>query len=284
MLLLAFRSLFFIAVIFGYSTGIWRLINDYFRREFKTYLDEEVKKNKYLLVDPAKGATKENVPLSAPVDAGQKKIEPGSAAPVTANRLLDEIILGFGRLFTTRNEKERDAGQGVHHTGQLSAPPPSSSSSTTSSSLSSANKRPEAVPRSKAGRVQPSSEDHHCIPDPGGGGQQHQQQQTASVASLVAGKSETKFDNAVIADGGDPVPKAAAAAQLHVGQQVQQAEQEGEEDEEQRWIGYWKTRGPGKAVQGDDGGGGGYCTGGNPTTTSGNNQQQPSVDNGCEHG
>lgn len=54
MLLLAFRSFFFIAVILGYSTGIWRLINDYFRREFQTYLVEESQTNKYLLRDPPK--------------------------------------------------------------------------------------------------------------------------------------------------------------------------------------------------------------------------------------
>uniref|UniRef100_A0A182TAG3 Uncharacterized protein n=1 Tax=Anopheles maculatus TaxID=74869 RepID=A0A182TAG3_9DIPT len=54
MLLLAFRSFFFIAVILGYSTGIWRLINDYFRREFQTYLEEESQTNKYLLRDPPK--------------------------------------------------------------------------------------------------------------------------------------------------------------------------------------------------------------------------------------
>ncbi|XP_049289933.1 uncharacterized protein LOC125767422 [Anopheles funestus] len=54
MLLLAFRSFFFIAVILGYSTGIWRLINDYFRREFQSYLEEESQTNKYLLRDPPK--------------------------------------------------------------------------------------------------------------------------------------------------------------------------------------------------------------------------------------
>ncbi|XP_053678957.1 uncharacterized protein LOC128729311 [Anopheles nili] len=52
MLLLAFRSFFFIAVILGYSTGLWRLINDYFRREFQSYLEEQAQTNKYLLEDP----------------------------------------------------------------------------------------------------------------------------------------------------------------------------------------------------------------------------------------
>uniref|UniRef100_A0A182NAE8 Uncharacterized protein n=1 Tax=Anopheles dirus TaxID=7168 RepID=A0A182NAE8_9DIPT len=52
MLLLAFRSFFFVAVILGYSTGIWRLINDYFRREFQSYLAEQAQANMYLLRDP----------------------------------------------------------------------------------------------------------------------------------------------------------------------------------------------------------------------------------------
>ncbi|XP_052900081.1 uncharacterized protein LOC128306574 [Anopheles moucheti] len=60
MLLLAFRSFFFIAVILGYSTGIWRLINDYFRREFQSYLVEESQANKYLLRDPPKSAPDRN--------------------------------------------------------------------------------------------------------------------------------------------------------------------------------------------------------------------------------
>uniref|UniRef100_A0A182W492 Uncharacterized protein n=1 Tax=Anopheles minimus TaxID=112268 RepID=A0A182W492_9DIPT len=60
MLLLAFRSFFFIAVILGYSTGIWRLINDYFRREFQSYLEEESQTNKYLLRDPPKAVPDRN--------------------------------------------------------------------------------------------------------------------------------------------------------------------------------------------------------------------------------
>lgn len=98
MLLLAFRSFFFVAVIIGYSAGVWRLINDYFRREFKTFIDEEAKKNKYLLEDPVKG----EVP---PAIVGEHNLEQTSK-PVTANQMLDELILNFGRLFTTRNEQE----------------------------------------------------------------------------------------------------------------------------------------------------------------------------------
>lgn len=106
MILLALKSLFFVTAILGYSTGVWRLIGNYFHQEFKSYLDEEVKKNKYLLVDPVV----ENPPAAA---AGSSTVEivkeneiRQAGRSVTANRLLDEMIVNFGRLFTTRNEAE----------------------------------------------------------------------------------------------------------------------------------------------------------------------------------
>ena len=98
MLLIAFRSLFFVGVVIGYSAGVWRLINDYFRREMKTFIDEEAKKNKYLLEDPVRG----DLP---PVMAGEHNPDK-PLTPVTSNQMFDELILSFGRLFTTRNEQE----------------------------------------------------------------------------------------------------------------------------------------------------------------------------------
>ncbi|XP_053663616.1 uncharacterized protein LOC128712764 [Anopheles marshallii] len=73
MLLLAFRSFFFIAVILGYSTGIWRLINDYFRREFQSYLEVESQTNKYLLQDPPKSAPDRN-PRAGPPEAPDNQL------------------------------------------------------------------------------------------------------------------------------------------------------------------------------------------------------------------
>lgn len=46
MLAIVFRSFFLIAIISWYSTGIWRLIDEYFRKEFSTYLSSELKKSK----------------------------------------------------------------------------------------------------------------------------------------------------------------------------------------------------------------------------------------------
>lgn len=108
MLLLAFRSFFFVAVVIGYSAGVWRLINDYFRREFKTFIDEESKKNKYLLEDPVRG----DVP---PAVVGEHNPNQ-PPKPVTSNQMLDELILSFGRLFTTRNEQELPPKQQTHQT------------------------------------------------------------------------------------------------------------------------------------------------------------------------
>lgn len=48
MLTLALRSFFLIGVILWYSAGVWRLIDDYFRQEFKSYLDEEIQRNNHI--------------------------------------------------------------------------------------------------------------------------------------------------------------------------------------------------------------------------------------------
>lgn len=101
MILLALKSLFFVTAILGYSTGVWRLIGNYFQQEFKTYLDEEVKKNKYLLVDPAV----ESPPAASSEIVTEKEVQKAGRSGA-ANKLLDEMIVNFGRLFTTRNEAE----------------------------------------------------------------------------------------------------------------------------------------------------------------------------------
>uniref|UniRef100_T1DPX6 Putative secreted mucin n=1 Tax=Anopheles aquasalis TaxID=42839 RepID=T1DPX6_ANOAQ len=90
MLLLAFRSFFFIVVLLGYSTGIWRLINDYFRREFQSYLTEEVKTNKYLLQDPPQRSST-NVPTTT------------SSSPPP----LEEHIVRVGQVLVARTTDEQ---------------------------------------------------------------------------------------------------------------------------------------------------------------------------------
>lgn len=46
----ALKGLFFIYIIFWYSTGIWKMINDYFGKEFKMYIAEELTNNKRLQI------------------------------------------------------------------------------------------------------------------------------------------------------------------------------------------------------------------------------------------
>ncbi|XP_035789384.1 uncharacterized protein LOC118465321 [Anopheles albimanus] len=108
MLLLAFRSFFFIAVLLGYSTGIWRLINDYFRREFQSYLTEEVKTNKYLLQDPPQRST------PAAVTGSSSSNIPTSSSP----SLLEENIIRVGRFLVANSDAAKpskpdtETGQG----------------------------------------------------------------------------------------------------------------------------------------------------------------------------
>ncbi|KFB41964.1 AGAP000743-PA-like protein [Anopheles sinensis] len=96
MLQLAFRSFFFIAVILGYSTGIWRLINDYFRHEFQSYLEQESQTNKYLLRDPPGAGAKVVLPGGPTFPAGATEGEasrPPEAA--TAHRTVTDSISEF---------------------------------------------------------------------------------------------------------------------------------------------------------------------------------------------
>lgn len=46
---LMFRGVFLISIISWYSYGVFKMINDYFRSEYKTYLTDEFRKNKHLM-------------------------------------------------------------------------------------------------------------------------------------------------------------------------------------------------------------------------------------------
>jgi hypothetical protein len=46
---LMFRGVFLISIISWYSYGVFKMINDYFRGEYKTYLTDEFRKNKHLM-------------------------------------------------------------------------------------------------------------------------------------------------------------------------------------------------------------------------------------------
>lgn len=49
---LLLRSFFLCGIIYFYSTGVWKFIDDYFRHEYKKYLTEEFKRNKHLQQNP----------------------------------------------------------------------------------------------------------------------------------------------------------------------------------------------------------------------------------------
>lgn len=110
MLLLAFRSFFFIAVILGYSTGIWRLINDYFRREFQTYLAEQAQTNKYLLRDPPDDTKAAPSPL-APEERNPDRKWSGVVVPDNQQLLRDD-----GPVDSIRALFEQTAGTGSEGT------------------------------------------------------------------------------------------------------------------------------------------------------------------------
>lgn len=95
MLQLVFRSFFFIAVILGYSTGIWRLINDYFRHEFQSYLEQESQSNKYLLRDPPEGAKVVLSGRTFPAQASASGDEDGPAEACATHRTVTDSISEF---------------------------------------------------------------------------------------------------------------------------------------------------------------------------------------------
>lgn len=52
-----FRGFFLIGIISWYSMGLLRVINEYFRDEFKTFLDDEIRRNKHVKLAPEAAAT-----------------------------------------------------------------------------------------------------------------------------------------------------------------------------------------------------------------------------------
>lgn len=227
MLLLALKSLFFVAAIMAYSTGVWRLINDYFRQEFRTFLDEEVKKNKYLMVDP--GTTPPPSPSEIISESEVRKAQHGS---IPANRLLDQMILNFGRLFTAGNEPSHA------RTYTSAQPTPTNEIITTSTSTG----EPAA-----ASSQQPVTDRIGTSLGP-----ESSTQDGATVIEsdkFLRSSSPEREDNKSDGSGGDDDANA-------------DDDVDGDDDEE-KWIKYWKNsqrRGQLSVTVGDGGGDGdGHC-------------------------
>lgn len=64
----AVKGLFFIYIIFWYSTGVWKMINDYFGKEFKNYIAEELKNNKRFHVQSEKSRELQNDANISPIN------------------------------------------------------------------------------------------------------------------------------------------------------------------------------------------------------------------------
>lgn len=205
MILLALKSLFFVAAIFAYSTGVWRLINDYFRQEFRTFLDNEVKKNKYLMVDPSEGGSSTSPPKS-PVEIISEKEVLKAKGSVPGNRLLDELIVNFGRVFTAGN------GDGMRARKENMGQPPSneliSPTLTDAPPTASCPEKPVSISRTSPDPADPG--------DGGGGG--------------------TVIES-------DKFPRSSPSEQednKSVGNDVDDANDV--DDGEEKWITYWKNR------------------------------------------
>jgi hypothetical protein len=73
---LMLRGFFLIGIISWYSNGVFKLINDYFRSEYKSYLSAEIKKNKFLITTPS--AVVEQPPVTEftlPDDKVEKEVD-----------------------------------------------------------------------------------------------------------------------------------------------------------------------------------------------------------------
>lgn len=220
MILLALKSLFFLTAVIGYSTGVWRLIGNYFQQEFKVYLDEEVKKNKYLLVDPVVDSS----PTSTAAGFSTAEIVTEGAVrqaghSVTANRLLDEMIVNFGRLFTTRNEAEFSRKRTPAAETQLERPAKEIVSS------SSKNIQKESIPS-----------------DLDRGGVAAAAEAPAVAATII---ESDKFPRSSSSDGDN-----VESDDGHDG---------ASDDEEEKWINYWKNLERGSAAMAGPDRGEGHC-------------------------
>lgn len=58
------RGFLFLGVIYWYTVGVWRLIDDYFQKEFVTYLSTEIKKNEHIKFDSQRKPDGNNIAIN----------------------------------------------------------------------------------------------------------------------------------------------------------------------------------------------------------------------------
>ncbi|XP_043252858.1 uncharacterized protein LOC122397639 [Colletes gigas] len=74
MLGLIFRGVFLIGILTWYSTNVWKLIDSYFRDQFRSYLEEEYRKNPRMKSD-VQGVSVDKID-PVPVESPQTTVEP----------------------------------------------------------------------------------------------------------------------------------------------------------------------------------------------------------------
>ncbi|XP_076628760.1 uncharacterized protein LOC143345484 [Colletes latitarsis] len=79
MLGLIFRGVFLIGILTWYSTSVWKLIDSYFRDQFRNYLEEEYRKNPRMKSD-VQGVSVDKID-PVPVESPQTTVEPPRDVP-----------------------------------------------------------------------------------------------------------------------------------------------------------------------------------------------------------
>lgn len=69
------KGFFFLGLISWYSSGVFKLINDYFRYEYKAYLTEEMKRNKNLRLSPESEVSTDMPTLEKVKDSRDSSLE-----------------------------------------------------------------------------------------------------------------------------------------------------------------------------------------------------------------
>lgn len=98
------RSVFLIGIIIWYSTGVWRMINDYFREEFQNHLSNEIKRNQHIKPEP-ETTNVYSLPKSVVRDATVAVEKPGSASQ-TVTRGNDIHINHQNQIITTKDSTD----------------------------------------------------------------------------------------------------------------------------------------------------------------------------------
>lgn len=74
------RGGFLVVILLWYSVSVWHVMDEYFRDEFKKYLEKEYKQNKYLKEDMAGKTDSSDDEILGPVPGTTLKERPSNTA------------------------------------------------------------------------------------------------------------------------------------------------------------------------------------------------------------